>query len=153
MRGQGRKGERASEAPTERREARRRGRLRRGLSTWAAAAAVLGSVDASHAHFGDPDEPRLTPRDPGAGQPGSGRPGAGPPPPDREDEAAPGDPDAPGAIPLFPRLPLARAAGWILPPEPRPDDREGEAEAALERFFDRTLMRDRLEAGDVDGWY
>jgi len=92
-------------------------------------------------------------RDPGT--PGSGRPGGGRGP-GREPEAR-GEPepesDEPGGIPLLPRVPLARAAGWFLPPEPEPDDREGEAEANLERYFDQQLMRDRLEAGDVDGWY
>lgn len=65
----------------------------------------------------------------------------------------PSDASVPPRIDLFPRVPLARAAGWILPPEPSPDDREDEAEAALEQFFDETLNRDQIEAGRVDGWY
>lgn len=90
-----------------------------------------------------------SPLDPGS--PGRGPPGGLPPPRDGL-LPEPGD-EEPGPLPLFPRLPLGRAAGWIFPPEPRPDDREGEAEAALEQYFDEELGRDRLEAGDVDGWY
>lgn len=63
------------------------------------------------------------------------------------------EPLDPREVPLFPRVPLARAAGWILPPEPTPSDREDEGEAALERYFDGALGEDRLEAGEVDGWY
>ncbi len=77
--------------------------------------------------------------------------------PERSDPSRPQDPGGglapPGPIPLLPRLPMAPAAGWILDPEPTPSGREEEAEAALEEFFDEALMRDRLEAGDVDGWY
>lgn len=71
-------------------------------------------------------------------------PGGPPPPPE---ESPPEGPD------LMPRVALAPAAGWLLPPEPTPDDREAEAEANLERYFDEQLMRDRIEAGDVDGWF
>ncbi|MFK7990901.1 MAG: energy transducer TonB [Sandaracinaceae bacterium] len=64
-------------------------------------------------------------------------------------------PEAPprGPVDLLPRVPIARAAGWFLPPEPTPDDREDEAEARLEAYLDTALGHDRLEAGNVDGWY
>lgn len=78
----------------------------------------------------------------------------GPPPSEDDDgagaEGAGGGGDGPD---LFDRLELARAAGWLLSPEPVPSDREEEAEAALERFFDSEIMEDRIEWGDVDGWY
>jgi TonB family protein len=66
-----------------------------------------------------------------------------------------GSPTRPGPprIVLLPRVPIARAGGWIVLPEPSPDDREEEAEAALEAYFDGVLMRDQIEAGRVDGWY
>ncbi len=63
------------------------------------------------------------------------------------------EPAAPHDIDLFPRVPIGRAAGWILDPEPSPDDREEIAEAELERYFDEVLERDQLEVGRVDGWY
>ncbi|MCA9604958.1 MAG: energy transducer TonB [Myxococcales bacterium] len=93
---------------------------------------------------------RLPSWDPGA--PGPSAPSGPSTPTLPEGVPEPGD-DDPGPLPLFPRLPLARAAGWILPPEPPPDDREEEAEANLERYFDEALDRDRIEAGQVDGWY
>lgn len=93
---------------------------------------------------------RLPSRDPGT--PGPTAPAPPGFPPEAEGIPEPGD-DDPGPLPLFPRLPLARAAGWLLPPEPQPSDREEEAEANLERYFDEALDRDRLDAGQVDGWY
>lgn len=75
------------------------------------------------------------------------------PPPRESDVPGPPAPPEPAAPDLFDRLALARAAGWILAPEPTPDDREGEAEAHLEEYFDREVMEDRIESGDVDGWY
>lgn len=54
---------------------------------------------------------------------------------------------------LFPRVPMARAAGWFLPPEPSPSEDAERAEAELEAYFDTAIGQDRLDAGDVDGWY
>jgi TonB family protein len=62
-------------------------------------------------------------------------------------------PSRPRRAALLPRVPLARAGGWILPPEPAQGDREEQAEAALDAYFDEVLMRDRIHAGEVDGWY
>ena len=70
------------------------------------------------------------------------------------DPPAPSEPSPPAPPPnLFPRVPIATAAGWILAPEPEPDDREARAEAALEEYFDEQLGRDRVDAGHADGWY
>lgn len=120
-------------------------------------AALTASVSpgAARANLGDPAlRPGLDQTDPPP--PGSPRSGPGDPAdPPSEDPAAEPEPEpgAPGPIPLFPRLAIAPAAGWLLPPEPTPSDREEEAEAALEAFFDDGLMRDRIDTGDVDGWY
>jgi TonB family protein len=71
----------------------------------------------------------------------------GPPPPIEEAPGGGGGED----VDLFPTLSLARAAGWMLAPEPR--DEEGRAEDQLDRYFDRTVREDQVTAGDVDGWY
>lgn len=106
----------------------------RGLGAgWALLVVGAALPSEVSAHRGTEIEP-AAPEDPG-----------GPAPPTEE---APSD-----APDLLPRLALAPAAGWLLPPEPTPDDREEEAEANLERYFDEQLMRDRIETGDVDGWY
>jgi TonB family protein len=54
---------------------------------------------------------------------------------------------------LFPRAPMARAAGWMLAPEPAPSDREAQAEERLERYFDDVLNEDRMQAVGANGWY
>jgi len=97
------------------------------------------------------------PTPPGALDPGSPSPaapnGVAPGPQSPSDEEPEPGSEEPGPLPLFPRVPLGRAAGWLLPPEPQPSDREEEAEANLERYFDERLGRDRIESGMVDGWY
>lgn len=113
---------------------------------------VLTSSEAS-AHFGDgrrDDEDAARRRDPGGAT--RSPPGRGDPGPEDRGALEPGS-DEPGPLPLFPRIPLARAAGWILPPEPTPDTREEQAEAALDRYLDEAVMSDRIVQGDVDGWY
>jgi TonB family protein len=67
-------------------------------------------------------------------------------------EGGSGEPHEPGPVNLFPRLPMARAAGWILPPGPAPSGEEA-AEARTEEYLDNELERDRLQAGEVDAWY
>lgn len=62
-------------------------------------------------------------------------------------------PATPGPVNLFPRVPMAPAAGWILPPEPEPDSHEERSARTLERYFDDALSQDRLGAGIVNGWY
>ena len=62
-------------------------------------------------------------------------------------------PATPGPVNLFPRVPMAPAAGWILPPEPEPDAHEERSERALEHYFDDALSQDRLASGGVNGWY
>lgn len=105
----------------------------------------------AEANLGDPNGGPERPLDPGSPQPvGPRLPGGPGLPPELEPE--PGG-DEPGPLPLFPRVPLGRVAGWIFPPEPQPSDREEEAEANLERYLDEQLDRDRLDAGRVDGWY
>ncbi len=104
----------------------------------------------ARAGFGDSSYSRAhSMLDPGTPAPPITR-GGGPSDPSPELELVP-DPN--GTIELFPRVPLALAAGWMLPPEPEPEDREARAEAALEQYFDEALHRDQLEAGHVDGWY
>lgn len=71
------------------------------------------------------------------------------PPPWLSDEPPPGLPDG---DPL-PPLDAAALAGWILAPEPAPSERGEVAEAALEAFFDDHIVEERVQAGDVDGWY
>lgn len=126
--------------------------MRGGGTRWAAVTLALMASSAS-AHQGDPElAPRA--RDPGSGQgssrgtgQGSGR-GAG----DPRATPEPGD-DTPGPLPLLPRVPMAPAAGWFLPPEPTPSDREEEAEANLDAYFEGQLLQERHELGDVHPWY
>lgn len=143
-------------------DASRRGAARgRGIAAPLGALALVelalaASPDRAAANLGQPDESlaRRLVLDPGTPTAGSARPGADPSAPSPGDRLEP-EPAAPepGDVQLFPRLPLARAAGWLLPPEPSPSDREEQAEAELEAYFDGELHRDRLAAGVVDGWY
>ena len=115
--------------------------------------AVLAVPGRAAANLGRPDESLARrPLDPGTPTQGAAGEGGEPSDESPEEEAVPEEAQ-PGPLPLFPRLPRARAAGWLLPPEPEPDDREERAEADLEAYFDEARHRDRLVAGMVDGWY
>lgn len=139
-----------------RRGARRRRGIAAPLGALALVELALACPDRAAANLGQPDESlaRRLVLDPGTPTAGSARPSADPSASSPEDRLEP-EPAAPepGEVQLFPRLPLARAAGRLLPPEPSPSDREEQAEAELEAYFDGELHRDRLAAGMVDGWY
>jgi TonB family protein len=112
--------------------------------------ALFAPSEAS-AGFGDGSEARALER--GAREPSLpalGGPRAGGP---NEPEPSADDPDAPEQPNLFPRWELARAAGWLLPPEPSPSNRDEQGEASLEGYLDQEVMNDRIESGDVDAWY
>ncbi|MDW8363154.1 MAG: energy transducer TonB [Myxococcales bacterium] len=53
----------------------------------------------------------------------------------------------------LPPLLLAQIAGWILPPEPEPDDPQTRARRALEQWLHDRLEADRIATVGVDGWY
>lgn len=111
------------------------------MGRWAGAfgvAIALAAPSSAKGNLGDSVAANEVRRDAEQGEAGEGERGAELPPPSPE---------------LFPRLELARAAGWLPPPEPEPDDREERAEADLDAYFDDVLHRDRLDAGQVDGWY
>lgn len=75
-----------------------------------------------------------------------------PPPPRRG-----GGTEAPGqegdGIDLLPRIPIARAAGWILPDEPPPETREERGREALDRHLRDELHRSTLEKLGAHPWY
>lgn len=54
---------------------------------------------------------------------------------------------------LFPTLPMANAAGWMLRPDPEPSSPEERGEEALDRYFDDSLVQDRQGVLGADGWY
>jgi TonB family protein len=54
---------------------------------------------------------------------------------------------------LLPRLPLARAAGWVFDPEPEPDAPVDIAGARLEAWLLDQLDADGLGARGADAWY
>ena len=118
--------------------------------------ALIAPGEAS-ANFGDGTEARArareAARDPGLPSLGGPGGGASPPPNEPEPDPAEPDPNEPERVNLFPRLELARAAGWLLPPEPSPSSRDEEGEANLEEYLDGQIMNDRIESGDVDAWY
>jgi len=116
--------------------------------------ASLLTPAAAHATLGDGGPLHVRPLDPGTPSNGQAQPTGAPSPPSPEQQLEP-EPgaQAPGGIPLFPRLPIGRAAGMILPPEPQPDDRMAQAEAELEEYLNDAIGRDRANAGASDGWY
>jgi len=125
-----------------------------GRATWAVGALLATAPAVASATVDDPESPVPgQTRDPAATpSPSPAPPGPDAPGPERE-----GVPDlggeGPGPLPLLDPVQLGRAAGWFFPPEPTPSDRGEEAEANLERYFDEALGRDRIERGQVDGWY
>lgn len=70
------------------------------------------------------------------------------PSPDAEPEHGP-----PRRAELLPRSPLARAAGWFLPPEPSPGTREERAEAELDAWLTHEVNGDRMSAIGAAPWY
>lgn len=146
---------RAVRGDAERLEARRARSLRGPIGAIALVElALVACPERAAANLGDPDRSLARPLDPGTPTEGDAGPHDEESPESPEDRLVPepGDED-PGEVPLFPRIPLARAAGWLLPPEPSPSTSEERAEAELEQYFDGALHRDRLDAGMVDGWY
>ncbi len=65
----------------------------------------------------------------------------------------PGPPSPPQPPRLFPRLALARAAGWMLDRAPAPASRDERAEQNLERWFDDQLDHDRMSAVGAAPYY
>lgn len=116
---------------------------------------ALAVAAPARANLGDPMQSLASrPLDPGSPTRGQAAPRSGPSPESPEDRLLPDPGDiAPGDVQLFPRIPLARAAGWFIPPEPTPSSDEEHGEADLEAYLDQTLERDRLDAGMVDGWW
>ena len=107
------------------------------------------------ANLGDPSASLASrPLDPGSPTQAEAQRASLPSPESPEDRLLPEPSDVgPGDVQLFPRIPLARAAGWFIPPEPTPSSDEERGEAALEAYLDETLARDRLDAGMVDPWF
>lgn len=128
---------------------------RSGGIRFAALGMALAVASPARANLGDPTQSLASrPLDPGTPTRGEAQPRSGPSPQSAEDRLEPEPSDvAPGDVQLLPRVPLARAAGWFLPPEPTPSSDADRGEAETERYFDETLERDRLDAGMVDGWF